>query len=98
MEKSKKTCCKQNANTKIETVNSTTEVIVSDDKNFKLRPDLGVTKITFENGLYISQTETDDEVCLGFLAANPNRISMFSKYPENWKELIKNNEKENENE
>ncbi|TRX34950.1 hypothetical protein FNW52_12475 [Flavobacterium sp. ZT3R18] len=64
--------------------------------NFKLRNDLGVSKITFDNGQFISQNECDDDVAIGFLQANPNRISMFEKYPENWKELIENNETENE--
>jgi hypothetical protein len=66
--------------------------------NFKLRNDIGVLRISFENGLYISQTEAPDEVCLEFLRANPNRISLFEKYPENLMDLIKNNENEIENE
>jgi hypothetical protein len=66
------------------------------ESNFKLRTDLGVTRITFDDGQFISQTECDDDVAIGFLQANPNRISMFEKYPENWKELIENNETENE--
>lgn len=66
--------------------------------NFKLRNDIGVMQINFENGLFISQTQADDETCIGFLRANPNRISLFEKYPENWMELIKNNENDTENE
>lgn len=66
--------------------------------NFKLRNNIGVLQINFENGLFISQTQADDETCIGFLRANPNRISLFEKYPENWKELIQNNENDTENE
>lgn len=58
------------------------------DNNFKLRKDLGVSRISFGNGMFISQEECADEVAIGFLEANPNRISMFSAFPENWKELI----------
>ena len=98
MEKPKRNCCKGNAKATDETLisSSNTDVSVDDKSNFKLRPDLGVTKITFDNGLFISQTEADDAVCIGFLAANPNRISMFEKYPENWKELITQIENEDE--
>jgi hypothetical protein len=96
MEKPKKSCCK--GNIKVENIISTgnTELIKDTTNNFKLRSDLGVSRITFDNGLYISQNEAADEVCIGFLAANLNRISMFEKYPENWKELITQNETENE--
>lgn len=98
MEKSNKTCCKKSAKTKDETVISTIGDEQIQESNFKLRSDLGVTKITFNDGQSISQTDAPDETCIGFLKANPSRISMFEKYPENWQDLIKNNEKENEDE
>jgi hypothetical protein len=66
--------------------------------NFKLRNDIGVLTIKFENGESISQLSAEDTVCIEFLKANPKRISMFQKYPENWMELIQNNENENANE
>ena len=65
---------------------------------FKLRTDLMVNKISFENGDFISQNQADNSVCIEFLKANPNRISMFEVYPENWMDLIQNNESENDDE
>lgn len=98
MEKPKKSCCTGNAKAKVETVPSKIDVVKyrSDKNNFKLRTDLGVSRITFDNGLYLSQEECDDVIAIGFLSANPSRISMFEKYPENWKELITQSENENE--
>lgn len=85
--KQAKACCKDEVTIE--------QVIV--ESNFALRKDLGVNKITFNDGQSISLTDAPDTTCIGFLAANPARISMFEKYPENWMELI-NNEKENDNE
>lgn len=64
------------------------------ESNFKLRADIGVLQINFGDGEFISQSYAPDHLCIGFLNANPNRISLFEKYPENWKELIDNNENE----
>lgn len=98
MEKPKKSCCTGNAKVKVETLASKIDVVKynSDKNNFKLRTDLGVSRITFDNGLYLSQEECDDVIAIGFLSANPSRISMFEKYPENWKELITQSENEYE--
>ena len=65
---------------------------------FKLRSDIGVNHITTENGETISQSNADNKICLDFLKINPNRISLFEIYPENWLEIINHNESENENE
>lgn len=65
---------------------------------FKLRKNIGVVEISFGNGKFISHSNADDDTCIAFLKANPNRISMFEIYPDDWKELIQDNEKENENE
>jgi len=73
------------------------EMLTEKTSQFKLRKDLGVLRINFKNGLFISQTEADDFVCIEFLKANPKRISMFEKYPENWLQLIQNNDEENAN-
>lgn len=64
---------------------------------FRLRKDLGVIQINFGDSQFISQSEADFDTCIGFLKANPNRISMFEKYPENWKQLIQDNENNNAN-
>src|SRR5688572_17709306 len=49
--------------------------------NFKLRDNIGVLQINFGNGLFISPSNSDDELCVEFLKVNPNRISLFEKYP-----------------
>ncbi len=56
---------------------------------FKLRTNIGVLQINFGDGKFISPQNCADEICIEFLRANPNRISLFSDYPANWKELIK---------
>lgn len=66
--------------------------------NFKLRNDIGVMQISFGDGQFISPSNATDEVCIEFLKANPNRISLFSEYPENWKSLIQNNVKDDASE
>lgn len=66
--------------------------------NFKLRSEVGMVEMDFSNGQFLSNSNATDDLCIEFLRINPNRISLFEKYPENWKELIKNNVMENENE
>ncbi len=66
--------------------------------NFKLRTNLGVSKISFEDGSYITQSYAPDEICIEFLKANPSRISLFESYPDNWTDLINDNENETTNE
>lgn len=75
------------------------EKLTEKSTNFKLRTDINVLQINLGDGNFISQSFAPDDICIGFLAYNPNRIELFEKYPSNWKELIQeNNEKENENE
>ena len=75
------------------------EKLTEKTTNFKLRSDIGVLQINFDDGNCISQSYAPDDLCIGFLAYNPNRIELFEKYPENWMELIQeNNENETENE
>lgn len=61
---------------------------------FKLRSNIGGVQINFGDGEFISTEHAPDNLCIEFLRANPNRISLFEVYPENWKDLI-NNEEEN---
>ncbi|MCG2611505.1 hypothetical protein LZZ90_08290 [Flavobacterium sp. SM15] len=61
-----------------------------DDTEFKLRANIGVVQINFGADEFISPTYAPADLCLKFLAVNPNRISMFESYPSNWKELINN--------
>lgn len=65
--------------------------------NFKLRNDVGLVEMEFGSGQFLSQANATDELCIAFLRINPNRISLFERYPENWKILIENNIVENEN-
>jgi hypothetical protein len=74
------------------------EVLTDKTTNFKLRSDIGVLQIALNDGTFISQKNAPDDICIRFLSFNPNRIELFTKYPENWKELIQNNENETENE
>lgn len=74
------------------------EKLIEKTTNFKLRDNIGVLQINFGDGNFISQTYAPDDLCIGFLKHNPARISLFEKYPENWMELIQNNENETENE
>lgn len=64
---------------------------------FKLRKDIGVVQINFGSGDFISFDNAPNDICIEFLKANPNRISMFAEYPTNWKELLTNNVSEDEN-
>lgn len=79
-------------------VDGVEKLTVKTESNFKLRDNIGVLQINFGDGDFISQFYAPDHLCIGFLQANPNRISLFEKYPENWMELIKNNENDTENE
>ena len=65
---------------KIETQDTTAQNL-----SFELRSGISFDQINMAN--------PSDEIILRFLNENPNRISLFSKFPENWL----NNEKENSN-
>ena len=82
----KKSCCKGKT-----TIESQIQLPILQAGQFQLRPDIGVVQINFGDGQYISQTHADDTVCIAFLKANPNRISMFQSYPSNWKDLLNDN-------
>ena len=79
-----------------ELINSSDLIIDELKNNFKLRNDIGVVQLDFGSGEFLSQLTSPDGLCIKFLKVNPARISMFEKYPENWKELITQNENENE--
>lgn len=50
----------------------------------------GVTAVPIEFGSnkYVTPTNLTDELALEFLAKNTNRISLFSKFPEDWKQQV----------
>lgn len=64
---------------------------IENDSQFKMR-NTGVHQISFGSGLMISNTNMTDQLAIMFLKENPNRISLFEIYPENWKELLSNDE------
>lgn len=56
--------------------------------NFELKKPQVIYKIEKGKGFTISNDTMTDELAIYFLKVNPDRIELFSKYPENWKELI----------
>lgn len=63
---------------------------------FKLRPDINANHIYFGDGFILKPNNLDDDIVIEFLKQNPNRISLFKDYPENWKQLLtQNNDDEN---
>lgn len=92
------TSCKKKKNIEVVAEVLTPEII--HNSQFKLKSVLGAIQMSFGSGQFITSAVLTDELALEFLKSNPNRISMFSEYPENWKELIvePNNVEENEGE
>ncbi len=56
--------------------------------NFKLNKPLVIYKIERGKVGTISNSKMTDALAIQFLTINPDRISLFSDFPENWKELI----------
>lgn len=57
-------------------------------KNFEFRKENAHYKNKKGDRVTISNSNMTDEKAIEFLKINPERISLFSKYPDNWKELI----------
>lgn len=55
---------------------------------FQLTQPAVIYKIQKGFGGTISNKKMTDELAIKFLQVKPDRIQLFSKYPENWKELI----------
>lgn len=55
---------------------------------FELDKTSVIYKVEKGKGETISNDKMTDELAIQFLTINPDRIRLFSKYPENWKELI----------
>lgn len=75
--------------------NSLPEKVVNNVESqgeFKLRSNVGVIQLEFGSGLFLSNSNMTDELAVQFLKENPNRISLFEKYPSNWKEILFPNE------
>lgn len=55
---------------------------------FLFKKDVGAMQMSFGSGQFISNDNMTDELAIEYLKINPNRNTMFSKKPENWEELI----------
>lgn len=81
------TNCKKKKTTEIQNV--VYEDIESKiESNFRLKGIVGIIQMSFGSGQFISNANITDDLAIEFLKVNPNRISMFEAYPENWKELV----------
>lgn len=80
------TNCKKKNNT-VEKMTVTKDETATVSK-FKMRNNTGVHQISFGSGLFISNGNLTDELAFDFLKENPNRISLFEVFPEDWKELL----------
>jgi len=58
--------------------------------NFEFKKLNGIYKMKQGGSVTISNKSMTDEIALEFLSINKERISLFSKYPENWEELLDN--------
>lgn len=58
------------------------------NSQFKLRDNVGLQQISFGSGLFISNSNVSDELAVQFLKENPNRISLFDVYPNDWKNML----------
>jgi hypothetical protein len=54
--------------------------------------------MSFGSGQFITNAVLTDALAIEFLKVNPNRISMFSEYPDNWRELLNEVEITDDNE
>ena len=55
---------------------------------FELKKPFVIYKLQKHNPQTISNDKMTDELAIAFLKINPDRIELFGKYPDNWKELI----------
>lgn len=55
--------------------------------NFKFKHYAALYRVSQESNTYISNKTLTDEAAIAFLKEDPKRISLFSEYPENWREL-----------
>lgn len=89
-------CTKCKKKTTIESVVSSSEISPKPECRFRLKGIVGIIQMSFGSGQFISNANLTNELAINFLKANPNRISMFEVYPENWKDLLntKNNDED----
>lgn len=59
-----------------------------ENSTFLLKKSISARPMKFGSNVMVSNANLTDELAIEFLQINPNRISLFEKYPENWRELI----------
>lgn len=60
--------------------------IMSNSK-FKIKEGVPFLQMEFGSGTFFSNETITDDLAIEYLKKNPNRISNFSQFPENWKKL-----------
>ena len=58
------------------------------ESDFKFKDNGVVLPLEFGSSILLSNANITNELAIEYLKINPNRIHLFEKYPENWKELI----------
>jgi hypothetical protein len=64
--------------------------------NFQLKKPQVIYKLEKGSSRTISNSKMTDELAIKFLKINEDRIKLFSKYPENWLELIQDEDEEDD--
>ena len=59
-----------------------------ENTSFEFNKGVTLVPITFGGNKFITPATLTDELALEFLANNENRISLFAKYPEDWKDHV----------
>lgn len=66
------------------------------DSKFKLRPEITSLQMDFGSSEHFNNETMTDEIALRYLKINPNRIANFETHPENWRELLEDEAKGDE--
>ena len=59
-----------------------------ENTSFEFNKGVTLVPMTFGSNKFLTPTTLTDELALEFLANNENRISLFAKYPEDWKDKV----------
>ncbi|HNY54602.1 MAG TPA: hypothetical protein PKI86_03210 [Chitinophagales bacterium] len=59
-----------------------------ENTSFEFNKGVTLVPMKFGSNKFITPTTLTDELALEFLANNENRISLFAKYPEDWKDQV----------
>ena len=55
---------------------------------FEFKSSTAIYRVDKQKQARISQSNLTDESAVEYISLNPERISLFKKYPDNWQELI----------